>query len=131
MNWQLLYQDLVINLHPQYHWSNEYDWRQLAQSEPQRTLCGSVVIEQALKTGGRLIHLDSEHARISRKVLSDLQNWAALSEVVWTLKHPDGREFQVVFAATPFLNIREFKTTRADAQNDADILQVDLEFITV
>ena len=131
MNWQLLYQDLVINLHPQYYWSNEFDWTGLACAEPQRTLSGGVVIEQALKFGGRSIILSCENARITRETLQHLKEWANFPEVVFILKHPDGREFSVVFAPNAFSNIREFKTLRNDSQSSDDLLQVDLEFITV
>lgn len=131
--WQLTRQDTkqTLQLHPQYTWADEYDWTPLAQSDPAYLLNGAIDIQQGTKQAGRPITLNGDKARITRGDVKTLQTWASVPELTFTLTHPNGDEYQVIFKRPFINNIKEIKPYRPSDQSDKDTMTADIYFITV
>lgn len=80
-------------------WTDEFAWSSLAQTEPERTLSGSYIVQQGIKQAGRPITLSSPEnmAWHTRATVETLQQWAMLPESTFTLNMPQG-SFTVLFA---------------------------------
>lgn len=88
----------VIHLPPSLFWIDEFDWSDLAQSSPQYTLGGSVVVQQGAKLAGRPITLEiDKHEVMTRANYKELQAWSAAANLQMTYTHADGRTFNVAF----------------------------------
>lgn len=133
MSWQLKRNDnqSILSLHNQYWWSDEYGWSSLKQSEPVFTLSGAVDIQQATMLAARPITLDSTHARLHRADVQLLQGWASVPEMTMTLTHPDGRTFNVMFAATALTDIVDIKGYRPADQSPDDPFTANINLQTI
>lgn len=131
MNWILrnIASDEVLELHPQFHFKNRYNWQQMAQSEAQRTLSGGIVVHRSLKLNGREITLSGEDAQVKREVLEKLQNWAA-QNLKFQLESPTGEKIPVIFAQQCLEIIKE-RVIREDNQSNEDIFRINLFFLTI
>lgn len=107
MKWTMTRKDTqaALELPLDMHWLDEFEWQALAQSAPEYTLGGAVVIQQGTKLAGRPITLGGEWIWLPRAVLVTLQAWADVPELEMTLAHPDGRSFNVCFARPALSNI--------------------------
>ena len=79
-------------------WTDEHEWSAIAQSEPQRTLSGSLIIQQGKKQAGRPITLQADNVWIPRATVNQLREWTDEAELKMTYAHHDGRTFHVIFA---------------------------------
>lgn len=133
MSWQLKRNDnqATLTLHKQYWWSDEYEWSSLKQSEPVYSLSGAMHIDQGTMLAGRPITLDSTHARLHRADVQLLQGWASVPEITMTLTHPDGRTFNVMFAATALTDIVDIKGYRPADQSSDDPMTANINLLTV
>ena len=100
MNWTITRKDNqdAITLPEDMRWLDEFDWQALAQSSPEYSLGGAVVIQQGTRLAGRPVTLGGEWIWLARADLVTLQAWADVPELEMTLAHPDGRSFNVCFA---------------------------------
>lgn len=100
MTWQLTRKDngASIRFLQDLRWIDEFDWSAVAQSSPQRTLSGGLVIQQGIKQNGRFITLGGKWYWHSRADLQTLRGWSDIPSLQMTLTHPDGRTFNVMFA---------------------------------
>lgn len=76
-----------LNLHPDFLWSDEYNWQPVEQSV-ERTITGALVVMPALRQAGRPITLEPEDdssAWTTRADVEQLRNWAAGAGVVLQL----------------------------------------------
>lgn len=87
----------AVRLPQDMRWTDEFDWSPLAQSEPERTLSGGLVIQQGIRRAGRPLTLSGDWVWLELQTLRRLQDWCALPELVMRFVHYDGREFDVVF----------------------------------
>ena len=133
MSWQLKRNDkqASLSLHAQYYWSDEYGWSSLKQSAPVCTLSGAVDIQQGTMLAGRPITLDSTYARLHRADVQLLQGWASVPEMTMTLTHPDGRTFNVMFAATALTDIVDIKGYRPADQSPDDPMTANIHLMTI
>lgn len=133
MTWQLRRNDNqgTMALHAQYYWSDEYEWSPIKQSEPVYTLSGAMDIQQGTMLAGRPITLDSTHARIKRSEVELLQAWASVPEMIMTLTHPDGRTFDVMFAATALTDIVDIKNYRPSDKEADDPMTANIHLMTI
>ena len=133
MTWTLSRNDkqATLTLHKQYWWSDEYEWSSLKQSEPVYSLSGAMHIDQGTMLAGRPITLDSTHARLHRADVQLLQGWASVPEITMTLTHPDGRTFNVMFAATALTDIVDIKGYRPADQSSDDPMTANINLLTV
>lgn len=88
----------TITLPADLRWIDEHDWHAIAQAAPQRTLSGSLIIQQAQKRGGRAITLSADYVWVSRETVQKLRDWTDTPELTLRYTHYDGREFDVLFA---------------------------------
>ena len=132
-NWQLKRNDnsATLDLHAQYIWADEYEWSALKQSAPVFALSGAMHIDQGTMLAGRPITLDSEYARLKRSDLALLQAWSAVPEMAMTLTHPDGRTFDVMFAATALTDIVDIKNYRPADKSPDDPMAANINLMTV
>ena len=133
INWTLKRNDngQTLNLHRQYMWADEYGWTPIAQSSPVIMLSGAVDIQQGTLLANHPITLDSTHVWIDRQTVQQLQTWAAVPELTFTLTHPDGRTFNVMFTR-PFIdNISEVKPVRPEDELPTDKMKANIHFRTV
>ena len=86
-----------IRLPPDMRWTDEYAWHAIAQAEPERTLSGGLIIQQGIKRNGRLITLSGEWAWLDLATVRILRDWTDVPELTLTMRHYDGREFNVAF----------------------------------
>lgn len=86
-----------ITLPGDMRWLDEFDWADVAQSTPVRTLSGGLIIQQGLKTNGRPITFAGQWAWQQRQVLKTLRDWSDVPQLQMTLTHIDGRTFNVCF----------------------------------
>ncbi|MCG7657120.1 hypothetical protein [Wielerella bovis] len=80
-------------------WRDEFDWSNLAQTEPERTLSGAYIVQQGIKQSGRPITLeppDDSMAWHKRQITEKLQAWAMQPETKFTLVMAQGT-FNVIF----------------------------------
>lgn len=133
MSWQLKRNDnqATLTLHKQYWWSDEYEWSSLKQSEPVYSLNGAMHIDQGTMLAGRPITLDSTHARLHRADVQLLQGWASVPDMTMTLTHPDGRTFNVIFAATALTDIVDIKGYRPADQSPDDPMTANIHLMTI
>lgn len=133
MTWTLSRKDnsARLALHAQYYWSDEYEWSPIKQSEPVYTLSGAMDIQQGTMLAGRPITLDSEYARIKRSDVQLLQAWASVPEMIMTLTHPDGRTFDVMFAATALTDIVDIKNYRPSDKQADDPMTANIHLMTI
>lgn len=133
MSWQLKRNDnqATLTLHKQYWWSDEYEWSSLKQSEPVYSLSGAMHIDQGTMLAGRPITLDSTHARLHRADVQLLQGWASVPDMTMTLTHPDGRTFNVIFAATALTDIVDIKGYRPADQSPDDPMTANIHLMTI
>lgn len=133
MSWQLKRNDnqATLSLHNQYWWSDEYGWSSLKQSDPVYTLSGAMDIQQGTMLAGRPITLDCSKARIKRMDVETLQDWTMVPELTLTLTHPDGRTFDVMFAATALTDIVDIKGYRPADQSPDDPFTANINLLTV
>lgn len=133
MSWQLKRNDnqATLTLHKQYWWSDEYEWSSLKQSEPVYSLSGAMHIDQGTMLAGRPITLDCSKARIKRMDVETLQDWSMVPELTMTLTHPDGRTFNVIFAATALTDIVDIKGYRPADQSPDDPMTANIHLMTI
>lgn len=124
-----------LRLSHDFNWSDEFEWSDLAQTAPERTLSGGYIVQQGVKRKGRPITLepcDDSMAWTRRDVVEKLQQWATLPEAVFTLEFVTAGkgQFSVIFdnsqtavSAKPVVNF-------ASSDADSDFL-VTLRFLTV
>lgn len=77
----------TLSLHPDLFWVDEFEWQPVEQTE-QRTITGALIVESALRIGGRPITLqpeDDASAWISREALTAIGAWAAIPGKTMTL----------------------------------------------
>lgn len=78
-----------------------------------------------------LLPFDSTHVWIERQTVQQLQTWAAVPELTFTLTHPYGRTFNVMFRQ-PFIdNINEIKPVRPEDEQPTDKMKANIHFRTV
>ena len=132
-NWQLKRNDnkVMIGLHGQYWWSDEYSWSSLAQSAPSYSITGAMFIQQGTMKAGRPITLDCSHARTTRGIVKQLQAWSQVPELEMTLTHPDGRKFNVAFARPAISDERPVKNLRPADQSDDDPYVANIHLMTI
>lgn len=133
MTWTLSRKETqsTLTLHAQYIWSDEYEWSPLKQSEPVYALSGAMHVDQGTMLAGRPITLDSTYARLHRADVQLLQGWASVPELTMTLTHPDGRTFNVMFAATALTDIVDIKGYRPADQSPDDPFTANINLLTV
>ena len=133
MTWTLIRKDNSnsLALHDQYIWSDEYEWSPLKQSEPEYSLNGAMHVQQGTMLTGRPITLDCEYARIQRSDVELLQAWASVPEMIMTLTHPDGRTFNVMFAATALTDIVDIKNYRPSDKQPDDLMTANIHLMTI
>ena len=133
MTWTLSRNDkqASLSLHAQYYWSDEYGWSSLKQSDPVYTLSGAMDIQQGTMLAGRPITLDSTYARLHRADVQLLQGWASVPELTMTLTHPDGRTFNVMFAAPALIDIVDIKNYRPADQSPDDPFTANIHLLTI
>lgn len=100
MNLQLKRNDTqeVIEFPQDFRWIDEHEWQAVAQTQPERTLSGSQIIQQGVKLAGRTITLSADNVWISLEKVRKLRDWTDVSELKMTYTHYDGRSFTVIFA---------------------------------
>ena len=98
-NWTLTRNDTQQTLHfPQdMQWIDELQWSAVAQSSPERTLSGGLIIQQGIKQSGRPITLAGDWVWLDLGTLRILRDWSDIPELGMTLTHYDGRTFKVAF----------------------------------
>lgn len=133
MTWQLKRNDnqAILNPHSQYWWRDEYEWSPLKQSEPEYSLNGAMHVQQGTMLAGRPITLDCEYARITRSDVELLQAWSAVPELELTLTHPDGRTFDVIFAATALSDIVDIKNYKPSDKRPDDPMTANIHLLTI
>lgn len=120
----------TLHLHPQYIWSDEYDWTPIAQSSPTYALSGAMHIQQGVKKAGRPITLEGTHVWLTRAIIKTLQQWASMPELTMTLSHPDGRTFNVMFRR-PFIdNVKPTKPIRPNDELATDWFKANIHLMT-
>lgn len=132
MTWTLSRNDTraALTLHAQYIWSDEYEWSPIKQSEPVFTLSGAVDIQQGTMLAARPITLDSTYARLHRADVQLLQAWASVPEMIMTLTHPDGRTFNVMFAASALTDIVDIKNYKPSDKQADDPMTANIHLMT-
>lgn len=88
----------TITLDPDLQWIDEFEWSEVEQSF-ERTIGGSAVIDEAIKTAGRSITLAApadDAAWMLRSVLAQLRAWESQPGLRLTLDLR-GTAFQVIF----------------------------------
>lgn len=100
MNLQLKRSDTLetIDLPQDLRWIDEHDWQAVSQTQPERTLSGSQIIQQSVKNAGRPITLSSDNVWILLDKVRKLRDWTDVPELRMTYTHYDGRTFNVIFA---------------------------------
>ncbi|CAG2126919.1 hypothetical protein LMG31506_00238 [Cupriavidus yeoncheonensis] len=88
----------VVALSPDLYWSDENNWAPVEQTA-QRTITGALIVSAATRQGGRPITLepsDDESGWMTRAVIDQLRNWAAVAgqQMVLTLR---GQDRTVIF----------------------------------
>lgn len=133
MHWTLTRTDTqdTIKLHPQFVWTDEFDWQALAQSSPVYSLTGAMVIQQGTKKAGRSITLNGDDTRTTRADLAALQAWADVPELELTLTHPKGKTYQVIFARPNITDIKFIKQHKPEDDEDDDKCTLNLHFLTI
>lgn len=87
----------IVKLEADLQWVDEFSWSKIAQSAPEYTLTGSVVIQQATKKAGRPITLAGDWVWHQREVIELLRSWCDVAKLTMQLTHYDGREFNVMW----------------------------------
>lgn len=128
--WQLSSKTDTLNLHAQFIWVDEFDWQELAQSDPVYTLTGAMDIQQGTKKAGRPITLIGDDTRTTRADLAKLQAWADIPELQMTLTHPKGKKYKVIFARPNITNINFIKQYKPEDEEDDDKCTLNLHFLT-
>lgn len=115
-----------LNLSDDLLWADEFSWRDVAQTEPVRTLSGSYVIQQGIKRKGRPISLEPPEnmAWHTRAVVEKLQAWAGQPETVFGLEMAQGT-FDVLFAELSAEPVLGFGGEQAN-----DWFKVKIRFLT-
>lgn len=100
MNLKLKRSDTLetIELPQDLRWIDEHDWQAVAQTQPERTLSGSQIIQQGVKQAGRPITLSADNVWIPLATVRKLRDWTDVPELKMTYTHYDGRVFNVIFA---------------------------------
>lgn len=129
--WQLSSKTDTLNLHAQFIWVDEFDWQELAQSDPVYTLTGAMDIQQGTKKAGRPITLNGDDTRTTRADLAKLQAWADIPELTMTLTHPKGKKYKVIFARPNITNINFIKQYKPEDEEDDDKCTLNLHFLTI
>lgn len=83
----LSFSTTTITLPPDLYWSDEHEWHPVEQNV-ERTITGALIVEAAIRTGGRPITLQPEDegsAWISLADLQALEAWAATPGKVMSL----------------------------------------------
>lgn len=92
----------TVQLENGFFWSDEFDWKPIEQTV-ERSVDGSVIIQEGKKQSGRLITLVPAIGNMGwmkRSDLSILKDWSALQGEQFTLvfEYPhDTRQFNVIF----------------------------------
>lgn len=133
MTWTLTRNDTraALTLHAQYSWSDEYEWSSLKQSAPVYSLSGAMHVDQGTMLAGRPITLDCAHARIKRSDVELLQAWSAVPELELMLNHPDGRTFDVMFAAQALTDIVDIKNYKPSDKRPDDPMTANINLMTI
>ena len=106
MHWTLTRKDTSnpLELPGDMHWTDEFDWQALAQSNVQYSLGGAAIIQQGTMLAGRPITLGGEWIWLPRATLLTLAAWADVPELEITLTTPDGRSYNTCFARPALSN---------------------------
>ena len=107
-------------------WTDEFDWRQIAQSETIRTLSGSYFVQQGIKKKGRSITLQSPDGMAwhTRSVVETLQNWSAQPQAQFTLMRGK-TETAVIFVSVSASPVLGFGGDKAN-----DYFMLTIQFLT-
>jgi hypothetical protein len=106
----------TLTLHPDLYWNDEATWQPVEQ-RVERTITGALIVSVATRQAGRPITLqpeDDSSAWVSRAVVDQLRNWAAVpgQELTLTLRgtartvmfrHHDGNAID----ATPVVHFND------------------------
>lgn len=114
-------------------WKDEFEWSDLAQTPPERTLSGSQIIQQGIKQAGRPITLepaDNNMAWTRRDVVEKLQSWSMQPETKFTLEMPQGK-FTVIFDNSQTAAVSAKPTISFSSLNADDDFVLTLRFLTV
>lgn len=131
MTWHLSTDSDKLELHAQFVWADEFNWTALAQSDPTYTLTGAMIIQQGTKKAGRPITLNGDNTRTTRADLAKLQAWAEVPELKLTLRHPQGKTYQVIFARPAITDIKFIKQHKPKDDKDDDKCTLNLHFLTI
>lgn len=131
MTWHLSTDSDKLELHAQFVWADEFNWTALAQSDPVYTLTGAMIIQQGTKKAGRPISLNGDNTRTTRADLAKLQAWAEVPELKLTLRHPQGKAYQVIFARPAITDIKFIKQHKPKDDKDEDKCTFNLHFLTI
>lgn len=77
----------TIALDPDLLWSDEFDWHPVEQSQ-ERSITGALIVQASVRVAGRPITLQPEDERsawTSRATLEQLQDWAGVPGMTFTL----------------------------------------------
>lgn len=87
-----------ITLPDRFRWLDEHDWSPLAQSAPDYSLGGAIIIQQGTRLAGRPVTLgnDAEHDWLRKSVVAQLLAWAAVPELEMTLDY-QGKQLSVIW----------------------------------
>ncbi|ABQ13540.1 hypothetical protein [Dichelobacter nodosus] len=130
--WQLTRKDTQawLQFDQDMRWIDEFDWSNIAQSNPVRTLSGAQVIQQGTKYSGRPITLAGDWVWIRRAQLQTMQDWTTTPELEMMLTHYDGRVFNVTFR----LHENAFEATPVvyrTPEEDGDFYTIKINLMTI
>ena len=98
-NWKLKRNDTgeELEFDQDMHWTDEFNWSAIAQTQPVYSLAGAVLVQQSIKQAGRPITLDGDWVWYGRTLVEKLRAWTDVPGLKMTLIHYDGRQFTVGF----------------------------------
>lgn len=106
-------------------WMDEFDWVKVAQTSPEYTLSGSLLVQYGVKLAGRPITLGGDWAWVPRSVVRTLHDWAGVPALRLDLSLPDGRDFVVAFALAG-IKAQPVRFAAPLADEDAYTLEISL-----
>lgn len=109
----------TLTLHPDLYWADENSWHPVEQRK-EYSITGALIVQAAARQAGRPITLqpiDGDSAWMTRAVVDQLRNWAAVAGLTATLtlrgvpytvmfRHEDG-----ALEATPVVHFSTVDTT--------------------
>ncbi len=98
-NWKLKRNDTgeELEFDQDMHWTDEFSWSAISQTQPVYSLAGAVLVQQGIKQAGRPITLDGDWVWYGRTLVETLRGWTDVPGLKMTLTHYDGRQFTVGF----------------------------------